>query len=94
MSRLLIIGLDGATFDLIHPWAAQGKLPNLQRLMEDGTWAPLESTLPPMTALNVTANSYADKMHVGLVAGRTAVPDIDRLARHLQGAFSDLYMLA
>jgi diacylglycerol O-acyltransferase len=59
-----------------------------------GVYAYPISTLPPMTALNVTANSYADKMHVGLVAGRTAIPDIDRLARHIQGAFSDLYTLA
>jgi predicted AlkP superfamily phosphohydrolase/phosphomutase len=50
MSKTLIIGLDGATFDLLRPWAEQGKLPNLQRLMEQGTWSPLESTLPPMTS--------------------------------------------
>ena len=30
---LLIIGFDGATFDLIRPWAAEGYLPNLARLM-------------------------------------------------------------
>jgi predicted AlkP superfamily phosphohydrolase/phosphomutase len=45
-----VIGLDGATFDLIRPWAEQGKLPNLQRLMDQGVWAPLQSTLPPMTS--------------------------------------------
>ena len=50
VARVLIIGLDGATFDLIRPWAAQGKLPHLQNLMEGGTWAPLESTRPPMTS--------------------------------------------
>ena len=27
MRRLLIIGLDGATFDVILPWVEQGKLP-------------------------------------------------------------------
>jgi predicted AlkP superfamily phosphohydrolase/phosphomutase len=50
MSRLLVIGLDGATFDLIRPWTKQGLLPNLQRLMQAGVWAPLKSTLPPMTS--------------------------------------------
>jgi predicted AlkP superfamily phosphohydrolase/phosphomutase len=50
MPKLLIIGLDGATFDLIGPWAAQGKLPHLKRLMDAGTWSPLESTIPPMTS--------------------------------------------
>jgi predicted AlkP superfamily phosphohydrolase/phosphomutase len=47
---MLVIGLDGATFDLIRPWAEKGLLPNLQRLMRDGVWAPLKSTLPPMTS--------------------------------------------
>ena len=50
MSKLLIVGLDGATFDLIAPWAEQGKLPALQRLMNGGTWGALESTVPPMTS--------------------------------------------
>jgi hypothetical protein len=27
--KVLIIGLDAATFDLIGPWVAGGKLPNL-----------------------------------------------------------------
>lgn len=48
--KLLIIGLDGATFDLIRPWAAAGHLPNLARLMEEGVQAKLASTLPPVTS--------------------------------------------
>ena len=48
--RLLIIGLDGATLDLIKPWAAQGHLPALAQLMRDGVTGPLESTLPPVTS--------------------------------------------
>ena len=35
---LLILGLDGATLDLVEPWAADGTLPNLARLMRDGAW--------------------------------------------------------
>jgi len=31
--RVLIIGLDGATFDLLNPWMAQGELPNLAALV-------------------------------------------------------------
>ena len=33
-SKVLVIGLDGATFDLIKPWAAEGFLPTLRRLMD------------------------------------------------------------
>jgi len=50
MTKLLIIGLDGATFDLIKPWAAEGKLPALAKLMQDGVTGDLESTLPPVTS--------------------------------------------
>src|SRR5512139_2262734 len=50
MTKLIIIGLDGATFDLIKPWAAEGKLPTLARLMHDGVTGDLESTLPPVTS--------------------------------------------
>jgi predicted AlkP superfamily phosphohydrolase/phosphomutase len=48
-SRVWILGLDGATFDLIQPWAAAGHLPVLDRLMRKGTWGDLESTYPPLT---------------------------------------------
>ncbi|MCO5205672.1 MAG: alkaline phosphatase family protein [Anaerolineae bacterium] len=42
----MVIGLDGVTFDLIIPWAEQGHLPNLARLMQNGAWGPLKSTVP------------------------------------------------
>ncbi len=48
--KVLVIGLDGATFDLIKPWAAEGALPTLGRLMRDGAYGALHTTLPPMTA--------------------------------------------
>jgi predicted AlkP superfamily phosphohydrolase/phosphomutase len=47
--KLFILGLDGATFDLIRPWAAEGKLPNLARLLEEGVQATLTSTMPPVS---------------------------------------------
>jgi predicted AlkP superfamily phosphohydrolase/phosphomutase len=50
MSRVLVIGIDGATFDLLKPWAEAGELPNLARMMADGIHGPLESTIPPVTA--------------------------------------------
>lgn len=41
--KVFVLGLDGATFDLILPWAAEGKLPHFSRLLSEGSWAPLES---------------------------------------------------
>jgi predicted AlkP superfamily phosphohydrolase/phosphomutase len=50
MSRVLIIGIDGATFDLIYPWAEAGDLPHLGQMMAEGVHGLLESTLPPVTS--------------------------------------------
>ena len=47
--RVLVLGLDGATFDLLEPMAAEGRIPTLARLMEGGARGVLESTLPPVT---------------------------------------------
>jgi predicted AlkP superfamily phosphohydrolase/phosphomutase len=47
--KVFVLGLDGATFDLIKPWAEQGRLPNFTRLMEHGCHGNLESVLPPLT---------------------------------------------
>ncbi|MBN1452880.1 MAG: alkaline phosphatase family protein [Anaerolineales bacterium] len=47
--RLLIIALDGATWDLIDTWIANGQLPNIARLVAGGVSATLESTIPPIT---------------------------------------------
>jgi predicted AlkP superfamily phosphohydrolase/phosphomutase len=46
---LLVIGLDGATLDLVRPWAAAGRLPVLAGLMARGAWGRLRSTVPPAT---------------------------------------------
>ncbi len=48
--KLLIIGFDGATFDLIRPWVEEGHLPNLGAIMLGGVHGDLLSTLPPVTS--------------------------------------------
>ena len=48
-SRTLVVGLDGATWDLADRFMAEGRMPNLSRLVEEGARAPLNSTSPPMT---------------------------------------------
>ena len=48
--KVLVIGLDGATFQVIDPLLAEGKLPTLARLETEGTRATLTSTLPPNSA--------------------------------------------
>jgi predicted AlkP superfamily phosphohydrolase/phosphomutase len=47
--KIVIIGLDSATWDLIRPWADQGLLPNLRKISENGVSGELESAIPPLT---------------------------------------------
>ncbi len=48
-NKVLIIGIDGATFDVIKPMIAEGKLPNLSHLMRGGSHGILQSSIPPLS---------------------------------------------
>ena len=43
MARLLVLGLDGATFDLMLPWAKDGTLPTFSKVLGEGVWGYLDS---------------------------------------------------
>ncbi len=47
--KLVVIGIDSATFNLIKPFVEQGKLPCFKKLIEEGNHGILESTIPPIT---------------------------------------------
>lgn len=44
--KLLVIGLDGAPYPLVQAWSAAGYLPNLSRLIANGSFGVLRSTIP------------------------------------------------
>jgi len=46
---VLIIGLDGASPDLLRRWTDSGDLPALRGLAERGSFGPLRSTVPPIS---------------------------------------------
>jgi predicted AlkP superfamily phosphohydrolase/phosphomutase len=46
MKKLLVIGLDGAPFDLIQEWSQSGHLPNIANLIKQGSFGVLRSTIP------------------------------------------------
>ena len=48
-NRIMVIGLDCGTLDLIKPWAEAGYLPNLARLVDQGCHGILESTIPTIS---------------------------------------------
>ena len=48
-NRVIVIGLDGGTFDLIDPWVKAGHLPHIEALLAQGTKATLNSVILPFT---------------------------------------------
>ena len=52
MPKLLVLGLDGASWSLLDPWINKGILPNFKRIKEEGAWGDMESCLPPVTSPN------------------------------------------
>ncbi len=81
--KMLVIGIDGGTFEAIGPLAAQGDLPVLASLMGNGVWGDLESTVPPdtgpawvsmMTGVNPGKHGvffFLDSLHDNLRFGKS-----------------------
>ena len=44
--KVLVVGLDGATWSILDDWIEEGELPNLARLREAGRWGNLSSVIP------------------------------------------------
>lgn len=49
MSKVVVIGVDGGTFDIIDQLVARGNLPNIASIMKNGVCSKLISTIPPIT---------------------------------------------
>ncbi|HUF37990.1 MAG TPA: alkaline phosphatase family protein [Anaerolineales bacterium] len=73
MARTLVIGLDGATFDIIRPLIERGRLPNLARMVREGVSGVLASTVPPVTPAAWTS------FFTGKNPGRHGIFDFQRL---------------
>ncbi|MGZ3646532.1 MAG: alkaline phosphatase family protein [Ktedonobacteraceae bacterium] len=64
-TKVLIIGLDGATPDLAECWVAENKLPYLKQIMRNGVYGTLKSTYPPISpaAWTTFATGYNPGKH-------------------------------
>jgi predicted AlkP superfamily phosphohydrolase/phosphomutase len=72
-TRVILLGVDAATWDLMDPMIEKGGLPNFRRLREEGSWGILQS-LP--SKLQPFANSSSMGMRSGplwtsILTGRT-----------------------
>lgn len=70
--RVVVLGFDGADAQLLERWMDEGELPNLARLRQGGSFAPLQPTNPPQTP--VSWSSFA----TGTDPGSTEIFDFVR----------------
>jgi predicted AlkP superfamily phosphohydrolase/phosphomutase len=54
-NRVIVIGVDGATFKIIRPLIKDGRLPNLSRLMAEGVHGELLSSVPTVSPVAWTS---------------------------------------
>jgi predicted AlkP superfamily phosphohydrolase/phosphomutase len=47
--KVFVLGLDGATWDVLRPLVRDGLMPNLARFMAEGTSGTLRSVFPPLS---------------------------------------------
>lgn len=73
MANVLVVGFDGATFDIIRPLIKQGRLPTLESMLADGAHGQLESTTPPATPAAWTT------FFTGKNPGKHGIYDFQRL---------------
>jgi predicted AlkP superfamily phosphohydrolase/phosphomutase len=79
--KVVVIGLDGGTWDLLDGYIARGLLPNLAKLRQGGVWAPLKSIKPsssPVIWTSIATGKSPDKhgitFFVRFPAGDTGHP--------------------
>ncbi len=53
--QVVVLGFDGADPGLVETWMNEGKLPNLAKLRDEGSYAPLQPTNPPQTPVSWSA---------------------------------------
>lgn len=77
--RLLIIGVDSATFRLLGPMVERGELPTFGRLMDEGAHGQLLSSVPSVTPPGWTTS------YTGVNPGKHNVFDFKDHTKYLDG---------
>lgn len=82
--KVVVIGFDGADHRVVSDMLQQGQLPNLERLAQRGSFAPLLPTNPPQTP--VSWSTFA----TGLNPGKTEILDF---IKRREGSYIPSYAL-
>jgi predicted AlkP superfamily phosphohydrolase/phosphomutase len=70
--KVIVLGFDGVDARYTEQWMNEGKLPNLAKLRDQGTFRPLRPTLPAQTPVSWSTFS------TGIDPGRTGIFDFLR----------------
>src|SRR5438445_4768221 len=80
-------------FDLIHQNPAMNRVKLIAEPWDVGEGGHQVGNFPPLWSewsLNITVNSYVDKMEFGITACRRALPHIQRLLDYLEQGLTEL----
>ena len=86
--RLVILGLDGATWSVLDPMRRRGLMPNLDALLARSAHGTLRSCIPPvtsaawstmMTGAGPARHGVFDHRHFDMASGRLKVTHSGRL---------------
>ena len=47
--KVILLGFDGMTFNILEPYIKEGIMPNFKKVLNDGSFGILRSTIPPIT---------------------------------------------
>src|SRR6266498_5630225 len=70
--KVIVLGFDGVDARYTQKWMDEGKLPNLAKLRDSGTFRPLRPTIPAQTPVSWSTFS------TGIDPGRTGIFDFLR----------------
>ena len=77
MKKMIVLGIDGATFDLLNPLMERGIMPNLLKFTQNGVSASMNSTFPP-----ITGPAWLS-MATGKNPGKTGVTDFINVGKKI-----------
>ena len=81
-NKVIVIGLDGADYELIKNLAEKGELPTFKRLFNEGSYGRLQATTPPFTCPSWTS------ITTGVNPGKHGIFDFARYDKFLKLAIN------
>ena len=83
IEKLVLVGFDGLMFEMVERFTAEGRLPNMKRLIAEGCWGRMNPCLPCDTPTNWTS------IATGAATGTSASPLAEPLGKRTRAEQAD-----